>query len=207
MNSIGEKLSNLRKRKRLSQEEAAESLGVTRQTISKWETDQSMPDFDKVTLICSLYGITPNELFGSKTQETKIDNKEKDNTSKRALGIASGILLYFIAVSWIVVSIAAFKMDPVLSTGIFLTICGIATVLIIYVSLAYKIPVKEHDKVKNPLQKSITECLGTLTCVIYFIISFVTMAWHLTWIIWLIYGLIEEIVKLLFVLKENKNEK
>ena len=96
MNSIGEKLSNLRKGKRLSQEEAAESLGVTRQTISKWETDQSMPDFDKVTLICSLYGITPNELFGSKTQETKIDNKEKDNTSKRALGIASGILLYFI---------------------------------------------------------------------------------------------------------------
>ena len=45
---IGEKLLELRKKKGLSQEEVAQELNVSRQTISKWETDQSTPDFDKI---------------------------------------------------------------------------------------------------------------------------------------------------------------
>ena len=63
MNNLGERLLELRKDKRLSQEEVAEKLNVTRQTVSKWETNQSMPDFDKIVPLCELYGITPNELF------------------------------------------------------------------------------------------------------------------------------------------------
>ena len=55
--SLGERLMDLRKKKGLSQEEAADKLNVTRQTISKWELDQSTPDFDKVKPICDLYGI------------------------------------------------------------------------------------------------------------------------------------------------------
>ena len=42
--SIGKKLYELRKQKGLSQEEVADKLNVSRQTVSKWETDQSMPD-------------------------------------------------------------------------------------------------------------------------------------------------------------------
>ena len=63
MNNLGERLLNLRKDKKLSQEEVADKLNVTRQTVSKWETDQSMPDFDKIVPLCELYEITPNELF------------------------------------------------------------------------------------------------------------------------------------------------
>lgn len=208
MNSIGEKLLHLRKGKHLSQEEAADKLGVTRQTISKWETEESKPDFDKVEAICSLYNITPSELFGVKEEVQEKDKKEinTSNSTKKALGISGGVLLYFIAVAWMVVSVAAFKMNPVLSVGIFLTICGIATFLIVYVCLVYKKEKLIEEKVTNPVQKSICDCLAAITCVIYFIISFMTMAWHITWIIWIIYGLIEEIVKLIFVLKENNNE-
>ena len=61
--SLGEKLLKLRKKKGLSQEEVADILHVTRQTVSKWETDQSMPDFDKVVPICNLYEISTEELF------------------------------------------------------------------------------------------------------------------------------------------------
>ena len=43
---LGNKLLTLRKQKGLSQEEVADNLGVSRQTVSKWETDQSTPDFD-----------------------------------------------------------------------------------------------------------------------------------------------------------------
>ena len=56
--SLGEKLLSLRKKKGLSQEEVADLLHVTRQTVSKWETDQSTPDFDKVVPICKLYDIS-----------------------------------------------------------------------------------------------------------------------------------------------------
>ena len=57
--NFGEKLTKLRKEKGLSQEELGYELNVTRQTISKWETDTSTPDFDKIIPICNLYNITP----------------------------------------------------------------------------------------------------------------------------------------------------
>ena len=56
--NIGEKLLELRKAKHLSQEEVADRLNVSRQTVSKWETDQSMPDFDKIAPLCELYQIS-----------------------------------------------------------------------------------------------------------------------------------------------------
>lgn len=44
--TLGEKIQKLRSRQRLSQEALAEKVTVTRQTISKWELDQSTPDLD-----------------------------------------------------------------------------------------------------------------------------------------------------------------
>ena len=61
--NLGEKLFELRKEKNLSQEVVAEKLNVTRQTVSKWETNQSTPDFDKILPICELYGISTEELL------------------------------------------------------------------------------------------------------------------------------------------------
>ena len=67
--SIGERLISLRKSKNLSQEQVADKLNVTRQTISKWETDQSMPDLDKIVPICELFDISTDELLsGNKSR-------------------------------------------------------------------------------------------------------------------------------------------
>ena len=68
--SLGEKLYELRKKQGLTQEQAADKLGVTRQTISKWETDQSTPDFNKLVPISKLYGISLDELAGNEQKET-----------------------------------------------------------------------------------------------------------------------------------------
>ena len=59
--SLGQRLIELRKEKKLSQEEVAGKLNVTRQTVSKWETDQSTPDFDKILPLCELYEISTEE--------------------------------------------------------------------------------------------------------------------------------------------------
>ena len=56
--SLGEKLMNLRKKSGLSQEEVAEKLGVTRQMISKWETDQRVPELIKAKLLSELYNVS-----------------------------------------------------------------------------------------------------------------------------------------------------
>jgi len=63
---IEDKLLKLRKEKGLSQEEVADRLNVSRQTISKWETGQSTPDFDKIIPICELYEISCDELLTGK---------------------------------------------------------------------------------------------------------------------------------------------
>ena len=78
--NIGQRLFELRKKKNLSQEEVADILGVSRQTISKWETDASTPDFDKIIPICNLYEITSDELLsGIKNEKDEVlDNKIND---------------------------------------------------------------------------------------------------------------------------------
>lgn len=203
--NIGEKLYELRKEKHLSQEEVAEKLDVTRQTISKWETNQSTPDFDKIKPLCELYGITADELLTGEKREIIEQPENKQNTKeKRAKGIALGILAYFIAVVWIMISIPVLMINPVLAAAIFILICGIATFIIIYTCINYKVETEENKK--NPIIKRINNIIDIICFTLYMIISFTTMAWHITWIIFIINGLLEEIVKLIFELKGEKNE-
>ena len=67
-----EKLMKLRKEKAWSQEELAEKLNVTRQTISKWELGQTVPDMYNLTKIAEVFGTTVSELYYEK--ENKIAN-------------------------------------------------------------------------------------------------------------------------------------
>ena len=215
MNNLGERLFKLRKDKKLSQEEVAEKLNVTRQTISKWETDQSMPDFDKVVPLCELYGITPDELFIKlKEKETPKNNElvialeeEKQHTSKKAKGIAMSVVLYFLGIVWTMISIPVMKINPIVASAIFLLICGIATGIIIYVCIKYKKIKTPKETETDRLRKQISSVGAIIVTIIYLIISFKTMAWHLTWIIWVIFGLFEEILKLIFMLRSYKDEK
>ena len=97
--NLGQRLIELRKAKHLSQEEVAEKLNVTRQTISKWETNQSSPEFDKILPLCELFEISTDQLITGK--KNKINNSEdeilnsNDNKKNRTIGLTIGILLYF----------------------------------------------------------------------------------------------------------------
>ncbi|MEG0571065.1 MAG: helix-turn-helix transcriptional regulator [Oscillospiraceae bacterium] len=69
--NLGNNLFNARKAKGLSQEMVAEKLGVSRQTISKWETDETLPDIRQSKRLAVLYGLSLDELI-----EFDIDTKE-----------------------------------------------------------------------------------------------------------------------------------
>lgn len=205
--SLGQRLMELRKSKKMSQEEVAEELNVTRQTISKWETDQSTPDFDKIVPLCQLFGVSSDELLtGKKETVATIDLNPKENKQKRTMGLVIGILLYFISVIWIMISIPVLKINPIVGSAIFILICGIATCILIYSRIMYK-KEKKEEKVKNKLYKQIEDILGIITVIIYLGISFITLAWHITWMIWLIYALVLEIIKLAISLRGEENEK
>lgn len=209
--NLGEKLLKLRKLKGLSQEEAADKLNVTRQTISKWETNQSTPDFDKLIPICKLYEIGAEELLTGNKKEIKNEKKEdildKTNKRKYALGISLGVFIYFISVVWIMITIPVMELNPIVSSAVFLIICGLATFVIVYSSMVYKKKEVKYESKEEKLQKNINEILSILFTIIYFAISFITMAWHISWIIWVVYALVTQIVKLVFMLKGDNDEK
>ena len=61
--SIGINIQKLRINNGLTQEQFAEKLGVSRQSISKWEIGQSLPEIDKVVLMSKLFSVGTNEIL------------------------------------------------------------------------------------------------------------------------------------------------
>ena len=95
---VNEKIYSLRKENHMSQEELADKIGVSRQTVSKWELGESSPDFDKIAPLCELFNITADELLRDKKIESvKTPEEDKPDIIKASL-ICGAILLYFIAI-------------------------------------------------------------------------------------------------------------
>ena len=230
---IGEKLFELRKDKNMTQDYVAEKLNVSRQSVSKWETNQSTPDFDKIVPLCELYEISPNELLMNDKQES-VSNENSGNgkinkflawgkgkeinyenmtrtqiKQKSAEVVSSSILIFFIAVAFTGVGISVMGWNPIVVGCTFLMLVGYGVIKIVkhYMSISKFKKTIEEEK-EDKIVKQINNTIESVGVIIYFIVSFMTMAWHITWIIFLIIGLIEQIVKLIFLLKEeNQDEK
>lgn len=76
---FNEKLIELRKSKGLSQDELGEKLQVSRQSISKWETGQSYPDFAKLVNISDYYGLSLDELVKGISVQDVRDKTSTEN--------------------------------------------------------------------------------------------------------------------------------
>ena len=60
--TLGQNIARLRAQKNLSQGDLADALEVSRQSVSKWETDASIPELDKLLRLAELFGVTLDEL-------------------------------------------------------------------------------------------------------------------------------------------------
>lgn len=216
---LGGRLFELRKSKNLTQDEVAEKLKVTRQTISKWETNQSTPDFDKIIPLCELFEIGVEELVtGKKPNENHNEiqntnnNEEKIVTKqeikeKSAKVVSSSIFIYIVAIAFIIIAILVLHANLFVASSIFLLLIGWATARIIknYMSMP-KFEKTKEEKKQGKIIKQINGIIGSICVAIYFIVSFITMAWHITWIIFIISSLICQVVKLIFMLKEEEED-
>lgn len=114
--NLGEKIVSLRKKNNLSQEELAEKVGVTRQTISKWELEETTPDINQAKKLSKLFNISLDELTNNDISNILV---EKVSNTEKLAGIIIKILkllgifiLVFIGIALIVfVSVRTYHKD------------------------------------------------------------------------------------------------
>lgn len=99
--TFSDKLIALRKKAGWSQEELAERLNVSRQSVSKWESAQSMPDIDKILQLSSLFSVTTDCLLKDMQDDT--DRLLEDGDFTRGHKAVKGRLTALTAAYWLVV--------------------------------------------------------------------------------------------------------
>lgn len=114
--TFGEKLQGLRQRAKMSQDALAEKLNVSRQAVSRWERDETMPETDKVVALAELFGVTtdyllrdqPEESRGPETVPPSGGEQKRDWVDKLGyLAKTKGYLLGWVLVAWGVLDLLA----------------------------------------------------------------------------------------------------
>ena len=172
--TFGDRLLEYRKRVGLSQEKLAEKVGVTRQTVSKWETNQSVPDFDKILPLCEALGLTTEELItGEKEvknielEEIKHENERVQNeymqkrNKKKAIVLSISIFLYCIATFALPYMTEVLRYEDAHAVMIWATLCTIATVILVYFFVAYPNAYQKRKEEKG-IEEDIEELNTTI---------------------------------------------
>lgn len=99
--NIADRIQILRKSRGISQEELADKIGVSRQAISKWESEQSTPDIDRIILMSDYFDVTTDYLLKGIEPTDDADKKEADArifsvvaTALNFIGLVSAIMVW-----------------------------------------------------------------------------------------------------------------
>ena len=172
---LGQKIAGLRKKSSLSQEALAEKMNVSRQAVSKWESNQSIPDIEKIVDLSELFGVTTDYLLNNGTPSFELPGKSSEEKIEKALPAITdqeidqylevakkaahfeslSIALFFLAIA----SFCLFSTLVFISHNIFGTVAYIAPIIIIAIALGYFI----HAKLMMHEFKSITQNKFALT--------------------------------------------
>ncbi len=136
--TLGEKISKLRNAHKLSQSDLAEKLNVSRQSISKWETNASIPELDKLIQLSDLFQITLDELVRENFTETT-ENIEIPNTDTKFPNLKTnisntqkiiGFILLAVGLLSCVLSFCFVNGSLLLILGIYAIICSTLCLLL-----------------------------------------------------------------------------
>lgn len=100
--TLGEKILSLRTARDMSQDDLAEKLEVSRQSVSKWETGQSTPDLDKIIRLADLFGVSVDELVREGERPRAVSEKKREKwelTTVQKIGLvfeAAGVVFTII---------------------------------------------------------------------------------------------------------------
>ena len=82
---IGRFLKQLRMEKQLTQEKLSETLGVSRRTVSRWETGNNLPDLSILVELAEFYDVDLKEIFAGERNQNMMNEEEKDTLKQAAV--------------------------------------------------------------------------------------------------------------------------
>ena len=294
---LADKIVNLRKRAGWSQEEPAEKMGVSRQSISKWEGAQSVPDMNRILKLSEVFCVSTDYLLrddmeelpcivnpleeaepleGSKREALikvflETANEYLEHCKKSSISIAAGVMLCILSsILLIYLSVAGemkkiplteeqgamigliimfcivaaavvifiinghkgapyefLEKEPLdteygidgmvrnkmkkyekvhimeFSTGVLLMLVAIGVFFIVRTSIiwdGYQALLEEGDytRIAKRREKSIGNIYWAIVVALYLFISFVTMKWGITWVIWPVAGILYSVVAVIY---------
>ncbi len=145
---MGAFIKALRKEKNLTQEQLAETLGVSNRTVSRWETGSNTPDLDMVIILADYFGVEVKELIdGEKLKETEIYtepenikavadyNKDREKNLIRKIYFAC----FYGIVAWIIFFVFSIKITNEANTGWILVVFE-ANIILFYGAIMFMFP-------------------------------------------------------------------
>ena len=167
---------------------------------------QSIGDIDEL-----IRGLKETDVmdYGRMQQERK----------RTALVVSIAVGLYMLAFLFLIITVAALHKNPVTMFAMTVLISAFPTCLLIYHFMSRPKYQKTDDTIVEEFKEwksksshtrkvyqSVSSIFWTLTVAIYLLLSFMTGAWFITWIIFIIASAVDKIIKLAFQLKEAKDE-
>lgn len=151
--SLGENLQFLRKKDDITQEQLAEQLNVSRQSVSKWESDTAYPEMEKLLQLCSIFHCSMDDLVQKNVSliyvEDKADYDNHFNEFSKLVSLAVGIILFGLSVMCLAYGINYFFTDEVISDDL----CSLIFLIFVVISVAILVlmGIRHEDfKKKNP---------------------------------------------------------
>ena len=177
---LADRLVALRKENGYSQEVLAEKLGLSRQSISKWERAEASPDTDNLIALAQVYNMTLDELLGNDESAPKKETKVKGKTpmtnaqikGKKLMKIMP-IISIAVVVVYVLVGFAAKIWHP--TWMMFLLIPLLLTVAISLLA----------GKTKRITALMLTSSVSLLAVIVYLFAGLVFQMWAVAWIVFL----------------------
>lgn len=144
--SLGENLQFLRKKNDITQEQLAEKLDVSRQSVSKWESDTTYPEMEKLVQLCQMFHLSMDDLIQKDVSSIYVEDKshydQHMNLFSKMLTLGVGLILFAISLMMFLQGIG---IDEELTTAIFFIFLVVAVAIFIVMGL-------QHDNFqrKNP---------------------------------------------------------
>ena len=151
--SLGENLQFLRKKHNITQEQLAEQLEVSRQSVSKWESDSSYPEMDKILQLCNLFHCGVDDLVQKDISQLYVEDKtnydDHYNEFSKFVSLGIGIIILGLSAMCLLYGMNYFFIDEVIKEDF----SGILFLIFVVIGVAILIlfGIRNSDfKQKNP---------------------------------------------------------
>lgn len=148
--SFSENLQYIRTRECITQEQLAEQLDVSRQSVSKWEGGASFPEMDTLLRLCDLYHVDLDTLLRGNVEENDVsDTAGYDRFMSRfALKISVSVAAIIVGVS-LMMLLEVFGVHEMLATALFLLVVTVSVVVLVASGIQHEHFCKRHPVISD----------------------------------------------------------